>query len=133
MKILDTNSPTRWGRKDLKQIRETFASLHGRVLDVGCGSMIDRVGYTPGDEYIGTDITKSKYATVLADIHKLPFKNESFDTCICNFVLEHVKEPLIVLRECNRVLKWGGDIGCLYHFFSISTQIMILEDIPAKD
>ena len=99
---------TRFGKKDLKLMRETFASLHGRVLDVGCGDMLDRVGFSPGDEYIGVDITKSKYTVALSDIHKLPFKNESFDSCICNAVLEHVKEPEIVLSECNRVLKHEG-------------------------
>jgi ubiquinone/menaquinone biosynthesis C-methylase UbiE len=99
---------TRFGKKDLKLMKETFASLHGRVLDIGCGDMLDRVGFSPGDEYIGVDITKSKYTVALADIHKLPFKNEYFDSCICNAVLEHVKEPEIVLGECNRVLKQGG-------------------------
>jgi ubiquinone/menaquinone biosynthesis C-methylase UbiE len=89
-------------------MRETFAVLHGRLLDIGCGDMLDRIGFTPGEEYVGVDITKSKYTKLLADIHKLPFKNESFDSCICNAVLEHVKEPAIVLNECNRVLRRGG-------------------------
>ena len=102
---------TRFGKKDLKLMRGTFASLHGRVLDIGCGDMLDRVGFTPGDEYVGVDITKSKYTVALADVHKLPFKNESFDSCICNAVLEHVKEPEIVLSECNRVFKQGGVMG----------------------
>ena len=91
-------------------MRGTFAGLHGRVLDIGCGDMLDRVGFTPGDEYVGVDITKSKYTVALADVHNLPFKNESFDSCICNAVLEHVKEPEIVLSECNRVLKHGGGV-----------------------
>lgn len=101
---------TRFGKKDLKLMRGTFAGLHGRVLDIGCGDMLDRVGFTPGDEYVGVDITKSKYTVALADVHNLPFKNESFDSCICNAVLEHVKEPEIVLSECNRVLKHGGGV-----------------------
>lgn len=101
---------TRFGKKDLKLMRETLANLHGRVLDIGCGDMLDRVGFSPGDEYVGVDVTKSKYAVALADVHKLPFKNESFDSCICNAVLEHVKEPEIVLSECNRVLKQGGGV-----------------------
>lgn len=100
--------PTRFSKKDLKLMRATFASLHGKVLDSGCGNMLDRVGFSPGDEYIGVDITKSKYTIALADVHKLPFKNESFDSCICNAVLEHVREPEIVLSECNSVLKQGG-------------------------
>lgn len=99
---------TRFGKKDLKLMKETFASLHGRVLDIGCGDMLDRVGFTPGEEYVGADITRSKYTKLLADTHKLPFKNESFDSCICNAVLEHIREPEIALNECNRVLKQGG-------------------------
>ena len=99
---------TRFNKKNLKRIRVIFASLHGRVLDIGCGNMLDRVGFAPGVEYVGVDCAKSKYTVALADIHKLPFKNGSFDACICNFVLEHVREPEIALSEANRVLKQGG-------------------------
>ena len=101
---------TRFGKKDLKLMRETLANLHGRVLDIGCGNLLDRIGFSPGDEYIGADVIKSKYITLLADIHKLPFKNGSFDSCICNAILEHVKEPEIALSECNRVLRRGGGV-----------------------
>ncbi len=100
--------PTRFAKKDLRLMRETFGILRGRVLDIGCGDMIDRLGFTPGDEYIGVDVAKSKYTTILADIHKLPFVNGSFDGCICNAVLEHVKEPEVALTELNRVLKQRG-------------------------
>ncbi|MGB3459364.1 MAG: class I SAM-dependent methyltransferase [Halobacteriota archaeon] len=99
---------TRFGKKDLKLLRETLANLHGRVLDIGCGNLLDRIGFSPGDEYIGADVTKSKYTALLADIHNLPFKNESFDSCICNAVLEHIREPEIALNECYRVLERGG-------------------------
>ena len=102
---------TRFGKKDLKQMRETFASLHGRVLDIGCGDMADRVGFIPGDEYIGVDVTKSKYTALLGDIHRLPVKKASFDCCICNAVLEHIREPEVALCECNRILRRGG---CLW-------------------
>lgn len=102
--------PTRFGKKDLKLMKESFSGLHGRLLDIGCGNMLDRIGFTPGEEYIGVDITRSKYTKLLADIHKLPFKNGSFDCCICNAVLEHVKEPEIALIECNRILRSGGVI-----------------------
>lgn len=99
---------TRFAKKDLSLMRETFAMLHGRILDVGCGDMIDRLGFIPRDEYIGVDITNSKYTNIVADIHKLPFKERSFDGCICNAVLEHVKQPEVALNELNRVLKHNG-------------------------
>lgn len=42
------------------------------------------------------------------DAHALPFKNDSFDVVCCRYVLEHVGDPLQVLREMQRVLKSGG-------------------------
>lgn len=100
--------PTRFNSKDLKLMQETFAQLNGRILDIGCGNLLDRLGFTPGSEYIGVDIQESKYTTLIADIHKLPFKDGTFDSCICNAVLEHVVEPGIALQECNRILRDGG-------------------------
>lgn len=41
---------TRFNKKDLKLMSKTFASPHGRVLDIGCGNLLDRVGFTPGEE-----------------------------------------------------------------------------------
>ena len=126
---------TRFNKKNLKVIKRIFISLQGRVLDIGCGDMLDRIGFSPGEEYIGVDVIKSKYTLALADIHNLPFKNESFDDCICNFVLEHVREPEVALSECNRVLRRGGGgwYWCLFRFFSISMRSMISGDIPVKD
>ena len=45
---------------------------------------------------------------VVADAHKLPFDNESFDFITSYEVLEHVKDPDLVLSEINRVLKSSG-------------------------
>lgn len=39
---------------------------------------------------------------------KLPFPDQSFDVVICDNVLEHLDQPLIVFKEVLRVLKPGG-------------------------
>lgn len=43
-----------------------------------------------------------------ADIFQLPFKNETFDSVIICFVLEHLHNPKQALNELKRVLKNGG-------------------------
>lgn len=45
-----------------------------------------------------------------ADIYDLPFKDETFDSVIICFVLEHLRNPLQALKETKRVLKKGGKL-----------------------
>lgn len=45
---------------------------------------------------------------LVGDAHNIPFQSDSFDSVICNAVLEHVPNPQIVVDEIIRVLKPGG-------------------------
>ncbi|MCZ8354042.1 MAG: methyltransferase domain-containing protein [Cyclobacteriaceae bacterium] len=45
-----------------------------------------------------------------ADLYNLTYKDETFDSIIICFVLEHLKNPKQVLSELSRVLKRGGTI-----------------------
>jgi ubiquinone/menaquinone biosynthesis C-methylase UbiE len=45
---------------------------------------------------------------VAADLSALPFADESFDGVTCGYVLEHLPDPRIGLRELARVLIPGG-------------------------
>jgi len=40
----------------------------------------------------------------------LPLKHSSIDCVFCYFVLEHVDEPSLILKEINRVLTGDGEI-----------------------
>jgi len=79
------------------------------ALDLGCG--------TGGNKrYLAdqgvTDVTGidwwSTGADVLADAHRLPFADASFDLVISTAVLEHCYFPHLVMREIHRVLRPGG-------------------------
>jgi len=45
-----------------------------------------------------------------ADAHCLPLEDSRFDVAYCRYLLEHVANPLAVLREMRRVLKPGGQV-----------------------
>lgn len=87
-------------------------SLNGRLLDVGCGTMPYRILFSV-DEYVGLEIdTPEARSRGVADVFygggAFPFEDASFDSLLCNQVLEHVFEPDGFLGEAKRVLVPGG-------------------------
>jgi len=86
-----------------------------RVLDAGCGEGA-YVGRFPNARVVGVDLavgdSEWDYTglDVRADLARLPFPDDSFDSCINIVTLEHVPEPAAVLTELGRVLQPGGRI-----------------------
>ena len=86
--------------------------LHGRLLDVGCGTKPYRSLFEV-DEYVGLDIDsettrRRAIAEVLYDGTRFPFNDGRFDAVLCNQVLEHVFNPEAFVEEIRRVLVVGG-------------------------
>lgn len=46
----------------------------------------------------------------MSDIISIPVENDSFDAVLCTEVLEHVKNPYLVIKEFSRILKKGGTL-----------------------
>ena len=98
----------------------------GLVLEAGCGVGAQTKiisAKNPNTNFISVDLSeesineaqrmvKSSGITNVelkqADIYNLPFKDETFDSVIICFVLEHIHNPTIALTELKRVLKKGG-------------------------
>jgi len=96
-----------------------FERFHGAspgpILEIGCS-----VGHHTrfgADRKIGIDydfdalkIARGKGFTVAqVDVRPgLPFKEASFTSIDCQHVIEHVENPLFLMKECLRVLKPGG-------------------------
>lgn len=87
-----------------------------KVLEVACGSgaaMIRLINEFGLKDITGTDIDevavkvcKEKGLNVVqANIESLPFDNDSFDAIYGQFILEHIENPVIAIRECLRVAK----------------------------
>jgi SAM-dependent methyltransferase len=73
-----------------------------RVLDLGSGGRILRKGA------VSLDVSTCKGVSVVADGHRLPFPDESFDLIVCTALLEHVKSPHTVITEMHRCCKRGA-------------------------
>ena len=106
-------NPFYFARSGLRDAVTDFAPmLSGRLLDVGCGSKPYQDLFAV-EVYIGLDIDsensrKRGIADHYYDGHVFPFTDASFDSILCNQVLEHVFNPDEFLREIVRALKPGG-------------------------
>lgn len=89
-----------WDRKVLQLIKNLGSQA--KILDLGSG--VQR----RAPHVINLDIQKFDNVDVLGDAHSLPFKDNTFDAVILEAILEHVKDPEIVVSEVFRVLKVGG-------------------------
>jgi SAM-dependent methyltransferase/uncharacterized protein YbaR (Trm112 family) len=73
-----------------------------RVLNLGGGPK----RYRPTEVTLNLDAFPN--VDVVGDAHCIPFLSDTFDSVICNAVLEHVTDPDTVVAEAIRVLKPGG-------------------------
>lgn len=84
----------------------------GPLLDVGCGSQPYKSFFSISD-YVGLEIDSAQSRAMnLADFYydglTFPFGDSSFNSVLCNQVLEHVFHPSQFISEINRVLKTSG-------------------------
>lgn len=102
---------------------------HFRILDVGCGPgtiTADLAELVPQGQVTGVDradvvlenarvhvqqrgITNCDFEVV--DANSLPYADASFDVVFCHQVLQHVNDPVGILKEMQRVAKPGGVVA----------------------
>ena len=119
--------PEFWHRRYAQQVRWTLgirryifdkisASARQRILEVGCGSgaVLQSLAEAGFSNVIGLDIGYEPLQIALpktvtnANAYKIPFSHNSFDICLCHFLLLWVKDPLKILKEMARITMPGG-------------------------
>jgi phosphatidylethanolamine/phosphatidyl-N-methylethanolamine N-methyltransferase len=106
----------------------------GRILEVGVGTGLSFGDYDETTEVVGIDLSEPMIAkarrrmasgryphvksVTAMDAHELDFADGSFDCVVAQFVITLVADPERVLGECARVVRPGGEIILVNHFYS---------------
>ena len=105
-----------------------FLQLEGarKILEVGSGLGVlarEVALRAPDAEVIGIEYSTAQLSRAVeppsnlrfiqGDSHQLDFEDNHFDVVYCRWVLEHVADPLQVLKEMARVARSGGRVFVL--------------------
>ena len=124
------------------------------VLDLGAGEGIwfndkSNIKIRKSIQYLKKDVKKlytadidksvlkneSSHKNLLIKKNLIPLKKNSIDIIICDWVFEHIENPITFYTEINRVLKKGGVLCARtphkFNYFSIASYI--LEGSNLKD
>lgn len=88
-------------------------------MDIGCGwnakflSIIEPyIDKGVGIDFKVPNMQTEKIKTIQTTLmDKLPFEDSSFNVVTMMAVLEHLQNPLIIIKEIDRVLEGGGKIS----------------------
>lgn len=118
-------------------VKDTLLALPpgSRILDAGAGECqykqyCTHLNYVSQDfnEYKGdgngAGIQTGEWDTssidIVSDIISIPEADQSFDVIFCTEVFEHIPDPLLAIKEFNRLLKHGGKLIITAPFNSLT-------------
>ncbi len=94
-----------------------FSDVKGKILEAGCsvGSFLALApkqiqGIDFDEESIKICKEKGLNAMQMDLTKKLSFKNEEFDAVFSSYVIEHIQNPLFMVKELRRILKKNGKL-----------------------
>lgn len=113
-----------WHTRRFEEIGKIIEPSGGKILDIGSADgtftkiIIEK---SKAEKVVGIDVLEKSVSYArrrfaaskivsfrVADAHKLPFPDRSFDAVFCLETMEHVEGPNQVAREMYRVLKDNG-------------------------
>jgi phosphatidylethanolamine/phosphatidyl-N-methylethanolamine N-methyltransferase len=121
--------------------RRAFASVKGRVLEVGVGTGANLPLYPASSRVVAVDFssemlviarrrrTRAVVKWSQTDVHHLAFPDAIFDGVVGSFLLCNVTDPPTVLQELRRVLRPGGWLLLLEHVRGAHPWVARLTDL----
>lgn len=111
------------GARERELVRAAFEPVGKRMLDVGAGNGATLVHLGDPEGAVGLELFPDKLrlargrlrraGLVAGSAYALPFAAGSFDHVIVRDVVHHLERPETMLRECHRVLIFGGRVDLL--------------------
>jgi SAM-dependent methyltransferase len=94
------------------ELRPVAQYLTGHVLNAGCGTRDISSSLVAGavTQITKYDIESQDPDVVVGPLEDVPFHDATFDSILCNAVLEHVRNAEECIRELARVVKPGGHV-----------------------
>jgi SAM-dependent methyltransferase len=142
-------------------IKEKLQNLSAglRILDAGSGEQpyrdwCNHLNYVSQDfnsydpQHINNGLQMESWnyrpTDIVSDITEIPEPDASFDCILCTEVLEHVPDPVKVLKEFRRLLKPGGILLITapfcslthfapYHFATGFNEYFFMHHLPQMD
>ena len=92
----------------------------GRLLDVGCGNgqflaLMRNEGWDVEGQEVDSRAAESALKTYgkrvrVGRLEAIGYPCDNFDAVVMSHVIEHVHDPIEILKECRRILKPGGTL-----------------------
>jgi ubiquinone/menaquinone biosynthesis C-methylase UbiE len=95
-----------------QELEPVVGYLSGHMLNAGCGTRditpyLRKNGVTQLTRY---DIASTEKDVVIGPLEAMPFEAGTFDSVLCNAVLEHVQDAEAAMRELARVVREEGHV-----------------------
>jgi len=106
-----------WRSRSLTALLQDLLLRYGTesvVLNLGSGPRV----YKKRLDIINVDLFGFKEIDMIADASDLPIEDNVVDLVLNQAMLEHVKNPDVVVSEMHRILRPGGEALCYLPFIS---------------